>query len=583
MKKIFTLMAMMLALVGTAKAADVTLFSADFTKSPWAGHVFTHQEEFNGIYCYSNSDKNNCGSISADGVMSYMNGGNINSNRYYAIKLSNVNGSINVKFTMNGSKSIKYVIGEESDYNGSTANNAIELKNSSEYTVNYSMTGNGTNAILYFGRQGSGTTSGLMGIEITTPDASTVITKELTAVTLNGEAISATDLSKLKTNKTLTVSDEFDGLPQVKYTVTTTTNGVPANDDYAVELEEQTDGTYAGTFTYEGEDYTIIFTGIIIENVLVVTENQTQVLLTKANIQSKLYLDVTTNNWNNGKTYAGISGDFYNMSSADRKLTIKVKGAVAVEAFVQNTNSGRSYYINDQIIDHPATGVAGSGIIPIESGETTVTLGGNGASVYPVYVVFYTEMPVTGVAYTIPAGGLGTLVSDKDLDFSNVEGVNVYIATGLNAQKNCVAVKKVQGAIQAGTAILVEGTPGEITIAEATADTYADVSGNKLVGSATESINLDGVACFVVGASDGKFHPCSGGTLAAGTAYLDVDPEEMSADAKLAIEEIVEGGATAISSVSSVNNDNAIYNLQGVRVEKARKGIYIVNGKKVIY
>ena len=188
-----------------------------------------------------------------------------------------------------------------------------------------------------------------------------------------------------------------------------------------------------------------------------------------------------------------------------------------------------------------------------------------------------------GVAYTIPAGGLGTLVSDKDLDFSNVEGVNVYIATGLNAQKNCVAVKKVQGAIQAGTAILVEGTPGEITIAEATADTYADVSGNKLVGSATESINLEGVACFVVSASDGKFHPCSGGTLAAGKAYLDVDPEEMSADAKLAIEEIVEGGATAISSVSSVNNDNTIYNLQGVRVEKARKGIYIVNGKKVIY
>ena len=42
-----------------------------------------------------------------------------------------------------------------------------------------------------------------------------------------------------------------------------------------------------------------------------------------------------------------------------------------------------------------------------------------------------------------------------------------------------------------------------------------------------------------------------------------------------------EGLPTAINTVEQEGN-NAIYNLQGVRVEKAVKGVYIVNGKKVV-
>ena len=41
------------------------------------------------------------------------------------------------------------------------------------------------------------------------------------------------------------------------------------------------------------------------------------------------------------------------------------------------------------------------------------------------------------------------------------------------------------------------------------------------------------------------------------------------------------GAATAINGIESSNN-NVIYTLQGVRVEKAQKGVYIMNGKKVV-
>lgn len=45
---------------------------------------------------------------------------------------------------------------------------------------------------------------------------------------------------------------------------------------------------------------------------------------------------------------------------------------------------------------------------------------------------------------------------------------------------------------------------------------------------------------------------------------------------------IVNKTPTAISSVAAERNDNVVYNLRGQRVEKATKGLYIVNGKKVI-
>ena len=45
----------------------------------------------------------------------------------------------------------------------------------------------------------------------------------------------------------------------------------------------------------------------------------------------------------------------------------------------------------------------------------------------------------------------------------------------------------------------------------------------------------------------------------------------------------VDGTATTdIETVKAADGDNVIYNLQGIRVNNAGKGIFIVNGKKVI-
>ncbi len=52
------------------------------------------------------------------------------------------------------------------------------------------------------------------------------------------------------------------------------------------------------------------------------------------------------------------------------------------------------------------------------------------------------------------------------------------------------------------------------------------------------------------------------------------------ADARLAIYDEATG-ITTILDAKELNNDENVYNLNGQRVEKAHKGLYIINGKKV--
>ena len=77
-----------------------------------------------------------------------------------------------------------------------------------------------------------------------------------------------------------------------------------------------------------------------------------------------------------------------------------------------------------------------------------------------------------------------------------------------------------------------------------------------------------------------KFWRCTSGKLNKGVIYLNSDG---SKDLEF-MDMIVEGEATAIKGFQAEAQDaNApIYNLQGVRVNKAQKGIYIQNGKKFI-
>ncbi len=117
------------------------------------------------------------------------------------------------------------------------------------------------------------------------------------------------------------------------------------------------------------------------------------IYLTQENINAQDYLSVSKEQWSSEKTYDGVTGKYFNMSSTDRLLNITVKGVSKFEVFVQNTNANRDYHItvgneSAKTITHTGNKIESSG--EIETGttdEVTITLGGAGSSVYPVKIV----------------------------------------------------------------------------------------------------------------------------------------------------------------------------------------------------
>lgn len=180
------------------------------------------------------------------------------------------------------------------------------------------------------------------------------------------------------------------------------------------------------------------------------------------------------------------------------------------------------------------------------------------------------------VTCTIPTSGVGTFCSEFPLDFTGT-GVDAYIITG-NIVEGAIEATRVNDVVPARTGIIVKGTAGAHSINVSAAAT-ANVDGNELVGVTAETtVNpATGNSYYVM--NGGKLHPVTtSGTISANHAYLKI-AEGGSAPLFL----IFGDETTGINKVVlPTSNDGVFYDLQGRRVAQPTKGLYIVNGKKVI-
>lgn len=90
----------------------------------------------------------------------------------------------------------------------------------------------------------------------------------------------------------------------------------------------------------------------------------------------------------------------------------------------------------------------------------------------------------------------------------------------------------------------------------------------------------DGNAWFV--SSNNLYHVNSDVTVGAYRAYFTVTAPSPSSVKGMSFDFDGETGISNLSVNDNLNKNEAIYNLAGQRVQKAQKGLYIVNGKKVI-
>lgn len=142
---------------------------------------------------------------------------------------------------------------------------------------------------------------------------------------------------------------------------------------------------------------------------------------------------------------------------------------------------------------------------------------------------------------------------------------------------------KLENVIPANSAVVLTGEAGDYTFT-ATTEAGEEVADNVLFGYATETAVTDktGIYALANKTNGVAFYPFVGETYKAGKAYLNISG--LSASEVRFFNIFDEDMETAIENIQGAEDavDSVVYDLAGRRVQKAQKGLYIVNGKKVI-
>lgn len=217
-----------------------------------------------------------------------------------------------------------------------------------------------------------------------------------------------------------------------------------------------------------------------------------------------------------------------------------IDGTKPVSAKISDTTGGKSFSINYSLAN-----------------ETSLTLVAKSNDIY--YATF--------------SSASACEFAGADVFTVNVEGKNIVL--------NEVASKQVP----ANTGVLVKSTANAVTVTRL--ESAPAIEGTNLLRPACEKMTegfkyyklaydnyteKTGLGFYWGAAEGGAF------TVKPGLAYLAV-PQAQAANVKGFS---FDGTQTGINGVEATTAKGAIYNLNGQRVEKAQRGIYIQNGKKFI-
>lgn len=181
--------------------------------------------------------------------------------------------------------------------------------------------------------------------------------------------------------------------------------------------------------------------------------------------------------------------------------------------------------------------------------------------------------------------------TDDPIDFSKAVGLEGYYAKSLNSDGDEVVFEQVTGIVAAGTPLLLK----KLDNARETKLWRAVTSGttpspNLLVagnGGEIQGENYYVLTNHLVEVNNGYYYVYVFAETTYEKARVDTDRAYLylgggNARGKVSIK-FVKGNTNGISNVETETFGNgAIYNLRGQRVERPTKGLYIINGKKVM-
>ena len=209
--------------------------------------------------------------------------------------------------------------------------------------------------------------------------------------------------------------------------------------------------------------------------------------------------------------------------------------------------------------------------------------GGDGSGINEGFnpVLGYIAVYRPNAVITLNANGFATYSAGTDFEYVGADAYTMALnlAGGTLTGTKLAADTK----IPAGAGILFKGAAGDkVSIVNATGASALEnnnLHGTTAEGGSTVSVP-DGKTIYVL--SGKTFKRYTGTTFAANKAYFQVDGTTVESRT---FNMSFDGETTGINAVENTNvevNDGVFYNLNGQRVNTPRKGLYIVNGKKVM-
>ena len=184
----------------------------------------------------------------------------------------------------------------------------------------------------------------------------------------------------------------------------------------------------------------------------------------------------------------------------------------------------------------------------------------------------------------IGSSGYATYSSTRDLDFSGISGLRAYIASGFSPSTGRLVLTRVDE-VPAGEGLYIVGDPGTYEIPTTTTDMLYSNFLKGVTTTTTISPTEGSYTNFILSNGSygvGFYTLSSSGELAAGKAYLQLPTASVS-NVKAINLIFDDDDPTALQGIEDYTTAKDIYNLQGQKVSAPGNGLYIINGKKILF
>ena len=332
-------------------------------------------------------------------------------------------------------------------------------------------------------------------------------------------------------------------------------------------------------------DITVTYTEEVSSNVVFYAEAEN---LTGITVQDDGYTQIRMSNGKAGyygsqTAFTSLPAGVYTITAATRVGTTKF--------YIGSVGEGKEVY-ELSASGAVTTTTSSEFVVPTTSDVYTST---GSASAYFDYVIIrkIDDLPATETI-KVTSAGMATYVSNYNLDFSSATTKAYKVSVADKGVATLVEVSKVPA--KTPVLLYVAGGNGDGEAISVTTDAVDAVTGNDLVAgtgaavASNQTIDEVDYTNMILNNIDGNvgFYFANGQTVATYRAYLHIastlapDAEAEGGEARMSFvfDDETTGINTAKGSQFTVNGE--YYNLRGQRVAQPTKGLYIVNGKKVV-